>query len=110
MNDYSIICRIERINFNLGKLGFKMTRGYNNYIAVTPKDVESLPMYSRDATLFNGTLEELESWITGVEWARSYDALVFGKNHDKNRAKKEQQYLCKRVFDKLSGVEENKEK
>ena len=41
-----------------------------------PKDHDALPMYSRDAELFIGTIERLEDWLAGVRWAREYDMML----------------------------------
>ena len=54
-----------------------------------PKDHESLPIYSRDAQVFVGSLEALETWLNGVEWARNYDMMCKISDDDK-RAKAEQ--------------------
>ena len=35
-----------------------------------------MPIYSRDAEVFCGTLEQLDVWLRGVEWARNYDYLL----------------------------------
>jgi hypothetical protein len=55
-----------------------------------PKDSDSLPIYTRDAQLFAGTLEGADCWMRGVEWARDYDRMVVDKNINKKRERKEQ--------------------
>jgi hypothetical protein len=40
--------------------------------------------------VFVGTIEELEMWLRGLQWARNYDRMLFGLRHDKNRERKEQ--------------------
>ena len=55
-----------------------------------PKDPDSLPIYTRDAQLFAGTLEGADYWMRGVEWARDYDRMVIDKNINKKRERKEQ--------------------
>jgi hypothetical protein len=54
-----------------------------------PKDADALPIYSRDAELFVGTLEGLETWLHGVRWAREYD-MMLKLSDEKKRARKEQ--------------------
>jgi hypothetical protein len=54
-----------------------------------PKDQEALPIYSRDAELFVGSLERLEDWMAGVRWAREYD-MMLKLSDDKKRAAAEQ--------------------
>jgi hypothetical protein len=41
-----------------------------------PKDLEALPIYSRDATLFAGSLEAADKFMQGVIWARDYDRML----------------------------------
>jgi hypothetical protein len=60
-----------------------------NYVCLVPKDDEVLPIYTRDANLFTGTLENAESWMQGVMWARNYDRMVVDKNIEQKREKKE---------------------
>jgi len=54
-----------------------------------PKNHEALPIYSRDAELFVGSIERLEDWINGVRWARQYDMMLKLSDDDK-RVKAEQ--------------------
>lgn len=62
---------------------------YGSLVALKPKDSESLPIYARDTELFAGTLEQLEVWLSGVEWARRYDCML-EVSDDKKRKRKEQ--------------------
>jgi hypothetical protein len=55
-----------------------------------PKDNDALPIYTRDAQLFSGTVEGAENWMQGVEWARNYDCMVIAKDTNKKRERKEQ--------------------
>jgi len=96
MTGYNEIVRLRRIEKELDELGLKLAQpkdGWNtadlNYIAVVPKDTDSLPIYSRDAQLFLGSLEELNVWLRGVEWARQYDDLLKVSSKEK-RERKEQ--------------------
>ena len=59
-------------------------------VALKPKDADSLPIYSRDAEVFVGSLTDLQYWLRGVEWARDYDRMVIDKNINKKRERKEQ--------------------
>ena len=54
-----------------------------------PKDHEALPIYSRDAELFVGSIERLEDWLAGVKWARDYD-MMLRLSDDKKRNGAEQ--------------------
>jgi len=80
MSGYQTILRIRRIEEAVTKLGFMLSNskhGWDNsnpdMIALKPRDDDAVPIYSRDAEIFRGTLEELEVWLRGVEWAREYD-------------------------------------
>ena len=61
---------------------------YDDRVAVKPKDADSLPVYTRDAELFTGTLEQLRIWLQGVQWAREYD-MMLKLSDEKKRAIKE---------------------
>ena len=88
--------RMKRVEAKADELGFKFSSAnYNygnsnniSYICLKPKD-DCLPHYSRDADIFIGTLEEINTWLTGVEWARGYEELLKLGN-DKKRSEKEQ--------------------
>jgi hypothetical protein len=57
-------------------------------IYVKPKD-DCLPHYSRDAQLYCGTLESIETWLEGLQFARNYDETLKLGN-DKKRSEREQ--------------------
>jgi hypothetical protein len=96
MSGYNAILKVRQLEKECDELGFMMChpRHYNSgdwgqLIAIKPKDSDSLPIYNRDAELFIGTLEQLEVWLKGVEWARQYDELLRLSN-TKKRERKEQ--------------------
>ena len=64
---------------------------FGDTVCVKPRG-DSLPIYSRDAELFTGSVESLEVWLRGIEWARKYDSLLLGDRHDQRRLRKEQDY------------------
>lgn len=64
---------------------------FGDVVSVIPSG-DDLPVYSRDAEIFVGTLEDLERWIQGVEWARRYDLMLFGQKHNGNRQRREQDH------------------
>ena len=98
MAGYNLIQKIRRLEKECDRLGFMLchARHYHNefgdVVALKPKDQDSLPVYSRDAELFIGTIDALEQWLLGVEWARKYDNMLFGNRHQSNREKREQIY------------------
>lgn len=101
------INKIRRVEKELNELGFVMVNpkhGWNthdmNHVAIIPKDSNALPVYSRDAELFSGTLEQLEVWLRGVEWARQYDYLL-NVSDEKKRERKEQDLRNKQMLQRL---------
>jgi hypothetical protein len=89
--------RVKRVEARAEELGFKFSSSANynyggnniiSYICLKPKE-DCLPHYSRDADVFIGTLEEINTWLTGVEWARGYEEMLKLGN-DKKRKEKEQ--------------------
>ena len=83
MSGWNTIQRIRRIEEEVDKLGFKFSKSKHSdwtedhgALSLVPKDVDSLPIYSRDAELFVGSLERLEDWMAGVRWAREYDMML----------------------------------
>lgn len=99
MAGYSFVRKVHELEERCERLGFMMTdsrHGYGDELGIQPKDDDSLPIYSRDAELFVGTLEQLEVWIRGIEWARNYDQMI--KLSDKvKRERKEQDERNRRL-------------
>lgn len=96
MSGWNTIQRVKRIEEEIDKLGFKFAKSKHTdwsddhgALSLLPKDHEALPMYTRDAELFVGSLERLEDWINGVRWAREYDRMLKISDDDK-RVKAEQ--------------------
>ena len=96
MSGWNTIQRIKRIEEEIDKLGFKFSKSKHTdwsedhgALSLVPKDHEALPIYSRDAELFVGSLERLEDWMAGVRWAREYDMMLKLSDEDK-RDKAEQ--------------------
>lgn len=113
MTGYSDILRIKRLEKEAHELGFRLgnpknghySREYGDLISVFPRD-DKLPVYSRDAELFTGTLESLEVWMRGVEWSRQYDLLLRVSNSEK-RERKEQDELNRQMVARLKEEELN---
>jgi len=96
MSGWNTIQRIRSIEEKIDKLGFKLSKckhgdftDLHGALSLVPKDRDALPMYSRDAELFVGSIERLEDWLAGVQWARDYDRMCKISDDDK-RAKAEQ--------------------
>jgi hypothetical protein len=96
MSGWNTIERIRRIEKQIDALGFKFSKSkHSNWsddhgaLSLVPKDPDALPIYSRDAELFIGSVERLEDWLAGVRWAREYD-MMLKLGDDKKRSAAEQ--------------------
>ena len=83
MSGWETIQRIKRVEQLIDELGFKFAKSKHSdwsdnhgALSLKPKDPDALPIYSRDAELFIGTVERLEDWLAGVRWAREYDMML----------------------------------
>jgi hypothetical protein len=114
MSGYQLVLKIRRLEQEIDALGFRWGNSKNGRaglfghdfgetIALFPKDDGSLPVYSRDAELFTGTIEDLEIWLRGVKWARDYDMLVRLSTTVK-RERKEQDCRNRELIKTLSTV------
>lgn len=105
MSGWNQIQQVRKVEERADKLGFKFAaykhdNRYGENVALIPKDQE-LPIYTRDAELFAGTLEGAAYWLQGVAWAREYDRMVIDKNTDAKRARKEQDERNKQLVKML---------
>ena len=107
-----MIERIDRVRELADYYGFRLSRTpYNSYgatdnidnIALYPKD-ESLPVYSRDACLFTGNLNEVETFFEGLRWARTYDQIIGAMS-----VQRRQQFEAKEIA-RLAKIQYNKER
>jgi len=112
MSGFEAVLKIRSLERECDELGLMFCsskfggRQYgHDVLALKPKDQESLPVYTRDAEVFLGTIAELEVWLRGVQWARQYDRMVFGVKHDKARERKEQDERNRQLMNVLKGVE-----
>ena len=95
MAGWNQIQQVRKIEERADKLGLKFAPyriddRYGENVALIPKDPDALPIYTRDADVFVGTLEGAAYWMQGVEWAREYDRMVIDRKMDAKRARKEQ--------------------
>ena len=95
MAGWNQIQQVRKLEERADKLGLKFTAykhddRYGDSVALVPKDNDALPIYSRDAVMFAGSLEGAAYWMQGVMWAREYDRLAVDRNLDKKRERKEQ--------------------
>jgi len=80
---------------------------FGDVVALKPRD-DCLPVYSRDAEVFIGTIQDLERWIQGFHVARKYDSLLLGNKHDALRDRKEQDYRNRQLLNQIKGEKELK--
>jgi len=111
MNGYQGILRLRRLEAEVDKLGFMIVApkhgGWSDdfdRVGLKPKDAESVPIYARDAEVFCGTLDQLNVWLVGVQWARSYD-MILKVSDEKKRARKEQDVRNKQLMQVLKSEE-----
>lgn len=116
MAGYSTVLEVRRLEQDLDKLGLMMcypkggwgSSSEGDYVAVRPKDQDSLPIFARDAEMFQGTLRDLRSWLIGIEWARNYD-MMLGLSNDKRRVRKEQDVNNRKLLKSLKEAGEHSE-
>lgn len=109
MSGYNSVLALRRLEADVDALGFMLCNpkhgnwggdDFSDRVAIKPKDADSLPIYTRDAELFVGTLEQLKIWIQGVAWARQYD-MMLKLSDDKKRTKKEADERARQIARQL---------
>jgi hypothetical protein len=97
---------IKRVEERANNMGFELSSGRYTYgydaatagtlIYLRPKD-DAFPHYSRGADIFCGSIESIDTWLTGLTWAREYDELLklsnVKKRSEKEQAEKNKQLL-----------------
>jgi len=118
MSGWNTIQRIKRVEQVVDELGFKFSKSKHSdwtedhgALSLVPKDHEALPIYSRDAELFVGSLERLEDWLAGVHWAREYDMMLRLSDEKKRTAaeQKEKNRILMRTLKEGRRVESKEE-
>lgn len=94
MAGWNTIKQIRKFEERADVLGMRFTAykhddKFGENVALIPKDQDSLPIYSRDAILFAGSLEDADKFMQGILWARDYDSIIKMSN-DVKRKRKEQ--------------------
>jgi len=118
MSGWNTIQRLRHIEEEIDKIGFKFAKckhgdftDLHGALSLVPKDADALPLYSRDAELFVGSLERLEDWLAGVKWARDYD-MMCRISTDEKRSEAEQKVRNRQLMrtlkegKRVEGVEE----
>jgi hypothetical protein len=94
MTGYNTVLRIRRLEEQTKSLGFMLSHPKHStrevdLVALRPLDDQCLPIYSQDAEIFVGTLDDLDHWLRGLAWAREYDRML-NMTDDKRRTRYEQ--------------------
>lgn len=115
MAGYHTILRIRKLEEEVDKLGLRMGNSkHGNYrqefgdvVALFPKD-DAYPIYSRDAELFVGTIEEMEVWLRGFQKSNEYLRMLIGRNFEEKVKRKEQDYRNQQLLRRIkeAGKEE----
>ena len=87
--------QIKRVEITANKMGFEFAPGRDTWqdhggelIYLVPLD-DKFPHYSRGAEIYCGTIEDIDTWLKGIEWARTYD-MMLRLSSDKKRDEREQ--------------------
>lgn len=105
--------RVLRLDQNLKTIGMRLGNSRFAYdhdrFAVLPyrdDGANGVPVYSNDASIFNGDLQQVEAWVCGISWARDYDRMIKLSTKER-RDRKEQDMRNQRLMTVLQ--QENKE-
>lgn len=99
MSGYNTINHIHKLEERVDRLGMRMglprhgnyRQEFGDLVSLMPKD-DSLPIYSRDAELFIGSLEEMEHWLNGWEKMQQYHRMLMGNKYNSKIERLEQDY------------------
>jgi len=105
---YQSILRIRRVEEHANKLGFRFAycrhgSRENDVIALYPKD-DAMPDYHRDAELFIGDLDNVESFLRGMDFTTNYYKILRVVS-DKKVTHAENLTRQRQLIDKLKGEE-----
>lgn len=101
MTGFSTINRIKCFEERANRMGFAVTKsdwGDHNELSLRPFG-DALPVYSRTAEVFRGSMEAAEWWLQGFEDAQRYDNILFGRNHIAKRQRREQDERNRRLME-----------
>ena len=113
MTGWNQIRQIRKLEERADMLGMKFApyrpNDYNeDNVALIPNDQDSLPIYTRDAILFAGSLEGADHWMQGVLWAREYDRMTVDKKLDTKRVRKEQDLRNQQLMETIKNSDVKK--
>ena len=113
MAGWTAIKQIRELEDRARSLGMKFAPyrhdDYNaDNVALVPCYPDSLPIYTRDAILFAGSLEGADKFMQGVLWAREYDRMVVDRNIDAKRVRKEQDLRNRQLMETIKNSDVKK--
>jgi hypothetical protein len=114
MSGWNQIKQVRELEEQALRLGMKFAPyRHDDYkadnVALVPWGQESLPIYTRDAILFAGSLEGAAYFMQGILWAREYDRMTVDKNLDPKRVRKEQDLRNKQLMEIIKNSDKVKE-
>ena len=92
--NWNTVKNIKRIEAMANTMGFEFSPGRDRYldggegIYLVPLG-DALPHYRRGAEIFSGSVEDIGTWLEGLQWARNYDEMLRVSN-EKKRTEREQ--------------------
>jgi len=116
MSGYHTILRIRKLEEEVDKMGFRMgnpkhgnyRQEFGDVVALMPKE-DSFPIYSRDAEMFIGTLEEMEVWLRGFQKAQEYHRMLMGRSFEERVKRKEQDYRNEQLMRQIKTAGEEQQ-
>ena len=91
---WNTVQKIKRVEDMANKMGFEFSPGRDQYIDngdsihLVPLG-DALPNYRRGADIYSGSIEDIGTWLEGLQWARTYDTML-RISSDKKREEREQ--------------------
>ena len=91
---WNTVQKIKRVEDMANKMGFEFSAGSDRYIDggdsihLIPLG-DALPHYRRSAEIYSGSVEDIGTWLEGLQWARTYD-IMLRISSDKKREEREQ--------------------
>jgi len=104
MVTFETVKYIRKFEERILKLGLKMVpyqwSSSVNYICLVPLD-DNYPSYTREAVIASGTMEELNEFLNGLEWAKQYYRDTLRLYTDAAVVKKEQSIRNRILMNRL---------
>ena len=107
---YETIKKIRQIEERAAALGFTIAAPDVTYsgrdCATLRPRFDELPHFSRDASIFTGTFQEIDVWLRGAEWNRQYLTTIIKATSHKKISEKEDQIRQQHLLNTLIAGED----